>query len=512
MKNSRLKWTVRLYHNVFVYLPVFLLFGLIFLSYIGYHINYLYILLNSNIYNNLNYPFYSSSSLDYALYKGIILIIFVNFFFIMLLISMIKTIFMNPGYFDSVQGIEHKIILSQCIQSENNKVPDSYKPRKTVKVVKNNCSSNDNILCINQNNDLLDSNSINCNKIEDTNSCKETTRDISIKKNITLSDKRNIMDIEQYNSDDRIEFLNDFTDIITSVPLYYYEQQLLNKKINQFLNYSNKDKIININDITSSEINNENDNSRLNINSTYDNNLKNKSSFKIKKVRKNDSILSLNKVNASIIHDYNTKYIEKNIFNLEEYYKSIDIGKIMLCVNCLRYKIERSHHCRQCGKCVLKMDHHCPWLANCIGFRNYKFFLLIEFHGIIASLIIMLSYWEAIIGYYLSNDATIFQCWFVSFSYICNFCLFIFLSWLFIINWKLALTGQTVIENSGRERFPLNNKSNIYNIGYYKNFVSVFGKNPIYWFLPFKPNYEGEGIIYETIYNEKYNLSASMII
>jgi len=45
------------------------------------------------------------------------------------------------------------------------------------------------------------------------------------------------------------------------------------------------------------------------------------------------------------------------------------------CKKCNKPKPPRTHHCSICKKCVLKMDHHCPWLNNCVGLRNYRYFI-----------------------------------------------------------------------------------------------------------------------------------------
>jgi len=51
----------------------------------------------------------------------------------------------------------------------------------------------------------------------------------------------------------------------------------------------------------------------------------------------------------------------------------------------------RAHHCKYCGRCVLKMDHHCPWVNNCIGFRNYKFFMLFCSYATMTSFYVALT-------------------------------------------------------------------------------------------------------------------------
>ena len=43
------------------------------------------------------------------------------------------------------------------------------------------------------------------------------------------------------------------------------------------------------------------------------------------------------------------------------------------------------------------MDHHCPWVGNCVGYQNYKFFILLLIYGSLISTYFVWIYKDVII-------------------------------------------------------------------------------------------------------------------
>ncbi|KAJ6072317.1 hypothetical protein N7467_010402 [Penicillium canescens] len=68
------------------------------------------------------------------------------------------------------------------------------------------------------------------------------------------------------------------------------------------------------------------------------------------------------------------KFYTKDVFVCQE------DGRPPWCTTCCIFKPDRSHHCRELGRCVRKMDHFCPWVGGVVSETSFKFFIQFVFY------------------------------------------------------------------------------------------------------------------------------------
>lgn len=86
--------------------------------------------------------------------------------------------------------------------------------------------------------------------------------------------------------------------------------------------------------------------------------------------------------------------LERRAISQNQPFDSRPYGQI--CTICSTHVMEMSKHCGQCDRCVDGFDHHCKWLNNCVGSRNYRYFVML-----IASLECVVSVQVAFSAYIL---------------------------------------------------------------------------------------------------------------
>ncbi|XP_036105569.1 palmitoyltransferase ZDHHC2 isoform X2 [Molossus molossus] len=157
---------------------------------------------------------------------------------------------------------------------------------------------------------------------------------------------------------------------------------------------------------------------------------------------------------------------------------------IRYCDRCQLVKPDRCHHCSVCDKCILKMDHHCPWVNNCVGFSNYKFFLLFLAYSLLYCLFIAATDLQYFIKFWTNGLPDTQAKFHIMFLFFAAAMFSVSLSSLFGYHCWLVSKNKSTLEAFRSPVFRHGTDKNGFSLGFSKNMRQVFGDEKKYWLLP----------------------------
>ncbi|EPR57204.1 DHHC zinc finger domain-containing protein [Toxoplasma gondii TgCatPRC2] len=171
-------------------------------------------------------------------------------------------------------------------------------------------------------------------------------------------------------------------------------------------------------------------------------------------------------------------------------------GTVRYCHKCAHYKPDRAHHSRHTGTCTLKLDHYCPWVANDIGYFNYKYFYLTLLYSTATLSFTSATMFPTVTAAFGDSNIPFETVYFILLGTVLSICVLCIVGSFFIFHTYLLSINSSTVEYCEKRR---GGPGHDWDLGVWNNIKEVMGENPLLWLVPVGGP-SGDGLMFPRIH------------